>query len=156
MEASAVLNGLQSRNFRLNAVFVTHAHHDHIRALDGIVRATGARVYARQGSQFTNIETFQWGARFELNALKLETRRTTGHATDGTTYVIEGLEKPVAIVGDALFAGSMGGGIVSYKEALETTRASIFSLSEGTILCPGHGPVTTVGLEKRHNPFFAQ
>jgi glyoxylase-like metal-dependent hydrolase (beta-lactamase superfamily II) len=59
-------------------------------------------------------------------------------------------------VGDALFAGSMGGGMVSYEEALRTNRAGIFTLGDETIVCPGHGPLTTVGEEKLHNPFFPE
>jgi glyoxylase-like metal-dependent hydrolase (beta-lactamase superfamily II) len=61
----------------------------------------------------------------------------------------------LAIVGDAIFAGSMGGGAVSYEEALRTNRQSIFTLPDNTVLCPGHGPLTTVGEEKRNNPFFS-
>ena len=72
------------------------------------------------------------------------------------TYVVNGLDKQVAIVGDALFAGSMGGGMVSYPDALRTNREKIISLPNETVLCPGHGPMTTVGEEKKHNPFFPE
>ena len=50
----------------------------------------------------------------------------------------------------------MGGGGVSYADALANNRKKILSLPEDTILCPGHGPLTTVGEEKRHNPFFPE
>ena len=71
------------------------------------------------------------------------------------TYVVTGLSRPVAIVGDSLFAGSMGGGNVSYDDALRNNREKILTLPDETIVCPGHGPLTTVGKEKRDNPFFA-
>jgi glyoxylase-like metal-dependent hydrolase (beta-lactamase superfamily II) len=71
------------------------------------------------------------------------------------TYVVTGLARPIAIVGDSLFAGSMGGGNVSYQDALRNNREKILTLSDETIVCPGHGPLTTVGKEKRDNPFFA-
>jgi hydroxyacylglutathione hydrolase len=58
-------------------------------------------------------------------------------------------------VGDSLFAGSMGGGNVSYGDALQNNLDKILTLRDETIICPGHGPMTTVGEEKRHNPFFA-
>ncbi len=74
----------------------------------------------------------------------------------GTTYVISGLAAPVAVVGDALFAGSMGGGMISYDDALKNNREKIMTLPDETILCPGHGPMTTVAEEKRHNPFFPE
>jgi len=71
------------------------------------------------------------------------------------TYVVTGLARPIAIVGDSLFAGSMGGGNVSYEDALRNNREKILTLPDETIICPGHGPLTTVGKEKRDNPFFA-
>jgi glyoxylase-like metal-dependent hydrolase (beta-lactamase superfamily II) len=61
----------------------------------------------------------------------------------------------VVIVGDALFAGSMGGGMVSYADALRTNRREIMTLPPQTVICPGHGPMTTVAEERAHNPFFA-
>jgi glyoxylase-like metal-dependent hydrolase (beta-lactamase superfamily II) len=61
----------------------------------------------------------------------------------------------VAVVGDSLFAGSMGGGNVSYADALRNNLEKILTLPDETIICPGHGPMTTVGEEKVHNPFFA-
>ncbi len=99
-------------------------------------------------------ETFDAGRRFSIGNLRVETRLTWGHSKGGVTYVVTGLEKPVAVVGDAVFAGSMGGGAVSYEAALQTNRAQILTLPDDTILCPGHGPLTTVGEQKKHNPFF--
>ena len=84
----------------------------------------------------------------------MSARLTWGHAKGGITYVIDGLVTPIAVVGDAMFAGSMGGGMVSYQDALRTNREEILALPDHTILCPGHGPLTTVGEEKDHNPFF--
>jgi glyoxylase-like metal-dependent hydrolase (beta-lactamase superfamily II) len=71
------------------------------------------------------------------------------------TYVVNGRARPIAIVGDSLFAGSMGGGNVSYDDALRNNLEKILTLPDETIICPGHGPMTTVGEEKEHNPFFA-
>jgi glyoxylase-like metal-dependent hydrolase (beta-lactamase superfamily II) len=70
--------------------------------------------------------------------------------------VVTGLTRRLAVVGDALFAGSMGGGLVDYDEALRTNREGIFTLDDETILCPGHGPLSTVGEEKLHNAFFPE
>src|SRR5437867_1453712 len=82
-------------------------------------------------------------------------RRTWGHSPGGMTYVVTGLARLIAIVGDSLFAGSMGGGNVSYQDALRNNLEKILTLPDETIICPGHGPMTTVGEEKQHNPFFA-
>ena len=62
--------------------------------------------------------------------LSIQALHTHGHALGGITYIIDGLESPVAIVGDAIFAGSMGGGMVSYEDALRTNREKIMTLSE--------------------------
>jgi len=65
------------------------------------------------------------------------------------------LERPLAVVGDALFAGSMGGGMISFDDAWRNNREKILTLPDETVICPGHGPMSTVGEEKRNNPFFA-
>ena len=59
------------------------------------------------------------------------------------------------MVGDAIFAGSIGKVRDDYQGALVNIRREILGLSDHTLLCPGHGPLTTVGQEKAHNPFFA-
>ena len=71
------------------------------------------------------------------------------------TYFVTGLAHPLAVVGDSIFAGSMGGGNVSYKDAVSNNLNKILTLPDETIICPGHGPLTTVAEEKEHNPFFA-
>jgi glyoxylase-like metal-dependent hydrolase (beta-lactamase superfamily II) len=62
----------------------------------------------------------------------------------------------IAVVGDAIFAGSMGGGMISYKDALRTNRDKIMTLPEDVILCPGHGPISTIQQERENNPFFPE
>ncbi|MGZ4964183.1 MAG: MBL fold metallo-hydrolase, partial [Limisphaerales bacterium] len=106
--------------------------------------------------QFADAEAFAAGKTFHVGNLKIETRQTSGHARGGITFVVSGLGRRVAIVGDALFACSMGGGAISYEEALRTNRKEIFSLPDDTIVCPGHGPMTTVGEQKKHNPFYPE
>ena len=62
----------------------------------------------------------------------------------------------IFIVLDAIFAGSMGGGLISHKDALRTNRKKIMTLPEEVILCPGHGPISTIQQEKENNPFFPE
>jgi glyoxylase-like metal-dependent hydrolase (beta-lactamase superfamily II) len=100
-------------------------------------------------------EPIDEGKTFGLKSLQIDTRLTWGHSPGGMTYVVTGLARPIAIVGDSLFAGSMGGGNVSYRDALQNNIEKILTLPDETIICPGHGPMTTVGEEKQHNPFFA-
>jgi glyoxylase-like metal-dependent hydrolase (beta-lactamase superfamily II) len=100
-------------------------------------------------------KTFRPGDLFNAGRHFIRTRLTPGHSPGGTTFLIEGPVLTAAIVGDALFAGSVGGVHNDYDGTLATIRREILSLPDNTILCPGHGPLTTVGLEKAGNPFFA-
>lgn len=148
--------GMLKLPVKIGQIFITHSHGDHIVDLPRLKKATGATAFVSEREPVEGAEPFQDGRTFAIGRLKIETRRTSGHARGGITYVITGLAKPLAIVGDALFAGSMGGGMVSYREALETGRTSLMTLPEETIVCPGHGPLTTIGEEKHHNPFFSR
>ena len=154
-DCSGMLDLLAEKKLRLVRIFLTHTHGDHIFDLDRLKEKTGAEAVVGAGEPIEGATTFEAGARFSVGKLAIETRLTWGHSKGAITYVIAGLAQPVAIVGDAVFAGSMGGGGISYEAALATNRKEILSLSDETILCPGHGPLTTVAEEKIHNPFFA-
>ncbi len=153
-DATPLLEQARHVGARINNLFLTHAHGDHVADIERVVAATGATVWIAAGEELPGASTFQHGHQFAVGGLLIETRRTSGHSPAGTTYVIHGLGTPVAIVGDALFAGSMGGPKTSYAEALNTNLQSIYSLPDETVLCPGHGPPTTVALEKQWNPFY--
>ena len=154
-DCSDMLDFLEQNTLRLDAIFLTHTHGDHIYDLDRLKARTGATAFVCKRERLEGAHSFEEGRRFEIGGLRVETRLTRGHSAGGITYVVTGLSKPVAVVGDAIFAGSMGGGMVSYEDALRTNREKILTLPEETVLCPGHGPMSTVGEEKRHNPFFA-
>ena len=154
-DCSGMLELLARENLTLKLILLTHTHGDHILELDRLKEKTGAPAFVGNREPIDGAECFAEGREFQCGALRIGTRLTWGHSPGGITYVIAGLEKPVAIVGDAVFASSMGGGGVSYPDALRTNREQILTLPDDTVLCPGHGPLTTVGEEKAHNPFFA-
>ncbi len=153
---AGMLEFAKGRLLKIESIFITHSHADHVADLRKIEAATDAQVYIGRDEHFHGPQQFAPGAVFRLGALKIETRQTSGHARGGITYVVTGLSRRLAVVGDAIFAASMGGGAVSYEEALRTNRKEIFSLPDDTVLCPGHGPLTTVGEQKKHNPFFPE
>ena len=142
---------------RLNVqlILLTHAHADHVADLPCLREETGADVFTPMREPVPGAEAIDEGKSFPLGNLKIDARSTWGHSPGGMTYLISGLARPIAIVGDSLFAGSMGGGNVSYQDALRNNLEKILTLPNETIICPGHGPMTTVGEEKQHNPFFA-
>lgn len=154
--AAGMLEMIQQRRLTLAFIFLTHAHPDHVADLERLEKGTGTPAHIGEKEPMRGPKPFAAGEVFRLGGLKIETRQTSGHAQGGITYVVSGLERRLAMVGDALFAASMGGGVVSYEEALRTNRKEIFSLPDDTILCPGHGPMTTVGEQKKHNPFYPE
>lgn len=157
-DASPMLDFITSHGLHLAFVFLTHTHPDHVLDLAKLCDVASPLVFANEREAPPSANTFNVATQqsWELGSLRIEPRDTYGHSKGGTTYVIHGLARTVAVVGDALFASSMGGGMVSFADALATNRSAIFPLSDDTILCPGHGPLTTVGEEKLHNPFYPE
>jgi len=78
---------------------------------------------------------------------------TPGHTDGSSCYVFQG----TLFSGDTLFAASVGGAYgdtSTYGDILNSVRSKLFMLPDDTAVMPGHGPPTTVVLEKEHNPFF--
>ena len=155
-DAQPIINFIEEEKLKVDAIFLTHTHSDHISCLDDLRAQRNANVYVHNLELFNGCEPIEEGFQYTMDSLSLVAKHTHGHSVGGITYVIDGLEKPVAVVGDAIFAGSMGGGMISYKDALRANREKIMILPNGTVLCPGHGPMTTVGEEKKSNPFFPE
>ena len=155
-DVSGMLDFAKANGLKIELILITHTHGDHIFDLDRLCEKTGAPVWVGDREPaLEGAKPFAAGKSFQVGALAIESRLTWGHADGGITYVVGGLPRPVAVVGDAIFAGSMGGGKVSYADALRTTRSEILSLPDETVLASGHGPLTTAAEEKIHNSFFA-
>jgi glyoxylase-like metal-dependent hydrolase (beta-lactamase superfamily II) len=154
-DGQPMLDVAAQHNLKVTQILLTHTHGDHILDLDRLKEKTKARAYVCEKEPLDGAESFAPGQAFAIGQLTVETRLTSGHSAGGVTYFIRGLARPVAIVGDSIFAGSMGGGMVSYADALRNNREQILTLPGETIICPGHGPLTTVGEQKAANPFFA-
>jgi glyoxylase-like metal-dependent hydrolase (beta-lactamase superfamily II) len=155
-DCSAMLQRVADDHLIVRLILLTHAHPDHVADLPRLRKATAAPIYISEREPEEGAEAIQEGKHFKVGTLAIEARLTSGHSPGGITYVVTGLERPVAVVGDSLFAGSMGGGNVSYEDAIRNNREKILTLPDETIVCPGHGPLTTVGKEKKDNPFFAK
>jgi glyoxylase-like metal-dependent hydrolase (beta-lactamase superfamily II) len=155
-DCAPLVEEIKKRNLTLQDVYLTHTHVDHVMELDRLIEKAGGSVgiHVNEAEALDNAATFQSGVTFSLGRLHIETRDTSGHSAGGTSYLIHGLDRPLAIVGDALFAGSVGGIKSDYRAALKRISDNILSAQDGTILAPGHGPLTTVVQEKTSNPFF--
>jgi glyoxylase-like metal-dependent hydrolase (beta-lactamase superfamily II) len=156
-DAAPVLQLLQENSLVLRHLFLTHLHEDHVAAL-GPIRAQFPKLHLHTNSKTAPVQQRNRPNDFlHLGSLRITHRDTPGHAEEGVTYIVGNWpdDAPhVAVVGDAIFAGSMGRGNQSWDLARQKVREQILSLPPATLICPGHGPLTTVGQEKAHNPFF--
>ena len=156
-EAGPILKLLEENQSVLRHLFVTHTHDDHVAAISG-VRERFPKVRLHSSSKNAPVDQRNRANDFiHLGSLRITNRPTPGHAEEATTYIVGTWPEDaphVAIVGDAIFAGSIGTGNQSWQLAKEKVREQIFSLPGETLICPGHGPMTTVKEEKENNPFF--
>lgn len=157
-EAGPIFKIIAEHELQLRHLFITHTHHDHIEAMEPL----------RQKFPQLKIHTDARGAPpqhknrrndcIHVGSLRVTNRETTGHAEDGVTYLVGNWPEDaphVAVVGDCLFAGSMGGARQLLEHAKKMVREQVLSLPPDTLICPGHGPLTTVREERESNPFFA-
>ena len=156
-DAQLVRDTVAAEGLALRHIFITHSHFDHVSAL-GAIREAFPKVRLHSSSKNAPVDQRNKPSEIlPLGGLRVTYRETPGHAEDGVTYVIGNWQEDaphVAIVGDALFAGSIGRGNQSWDLAKQKVREQIFTLPPETLICPGHGPLTTVAEEKAHNPFF--
>jgi hydroxyacylglutathione hydrolase len=145
-DAQPLVDEIRKRGLKLQDVYITHAHGDHVAEIDRLIEKVGGSigVHAPEGEKLGGAATFKAGVTFKLGRLHIESRLTSGHSPGGTTYHIHGLDAPLAIVGDALFAGSVGGIKADYHGSLKLIRDHILAGQDNTVLAPGHGPLTTV------------
>jgi hydroxyacylglutathione hydrolase len=127
---------------------------DHLADLDKLQAASNATSYGSAVENPLGLKSLVHGDGLILGNLTIRVLGTSGHTPGGLSYFIDGLAKPLVVVGDALFAGSMGGAAYAYQEALHHIQERILTLPPETVICPGHGPLSTVGQERANNPFF--
>jgi glyoxylase-like metal-dependent hydrolase (beta-lactamase superfamily II) len=156
-DPSRVFKLIDDDRLLLKHLFITHTHADHIASM-GAVQTKFPKMRLHTNAKSAPPQHRNRPNDFiQLGSLRITNRDTPGHAEDGVTYVIGTWPEDaphVAIVGDAIFAGSMGGAKQFGALAKQKVREQILTLPPDTLICPGHGPLTTVGQEKENNPFF--
>lgn len=159
-DCSEMLDLANALQLRVQYIFLTHTHDDHVADLDRLASETGAEIWASENEPAPHPagKTFKENVTFHIGPFSIKTLSTFGHSPGGTTFFISGLSYPLAIVGDSLFAGSMGGAPTGamFKAALDNNLKKVLNLHADTVIACGHGPLTTVANERRNNPFVAR
>jgi hydroxyacylglutathione hydrolase len=158
-DCSAMLDTIKHEGLDLRYILITHTHDDHIADLAKLAAAAPkAEIWASELEpvDFPGAQTFKENAHFHVGEIAIKTLYTWGHSPGMTTFYTTGLSWPVAVVGDSIFSCSMGGSPTHFAEQLRHNKEKILTLPKETVIAPGHGPLTTLGQEKIHNPFFAR
>ncbi|MDZ4259568.1 MAG: MBL fold metallo-hydrolase [Gemmatimonadales bacterium] len=162
------------RGLAIEAIWLTHAHIDHILGVEAVREATGAPVWLHpddrrwydalpEQGRFFGIEGLPRlappehelvaGATVHCGSLRFEIRHTPGHAPGHVALVGHGM----VISGDVLFRDSIGRTDLAGADLatlMESIRRELLTLPDDTRVLPGHGPETTIGRERAENPFL--
>jgi hydroxyacylglutathione hydrolase len=155
--AQPIIDLISEQQLQLKHLFLTHMDEDHVAAMAKL-RESFPKLHLHTNSKNAPPQHRNRANDFlHLGSLRITNRETPGHVEEGVTYIIGNWPEDaphVAIVGDTIFAGALARGKQSTELLKQKVREQIFTLPNETLLCPGHGPLTTVALEKTHNPFF--
>lgn len=134
-------------------IFLTHLHYDHINGVDGYVERWQCPVYAAKPIKGVSVTVVKEGDTLEIGRFSGRVFATPGHTGDSLSLLVG---ERVIFSGDALFAGSIGGTNSEQEksELLGHIRRVFLSLPDEVEIHPGHGPLTTVAIERRFNPFL--
>ena len=149
---------VQSRGLRLGMVCLTHTHEDHVEVLPEIRERYQPLIIASPAEPVDGARFVREDETLRCGSWKMRVLETDGHSPGGLTFVLSRSDRPLpqlAVVGDAIFAGSIGGPKISFERVFSNVRDKILTLPDDTVLLPGHGPLMTVREEKENNPFFA-
>jgi hydroxyacylglutathione hydrolase len=173
-EAGLILHKVEQTGARPVGIWLTHAHVDHVLGVPAVAKQSGVPIWLHPADRPLYDAVPDQAAWFGLMApdrlpapdkdmihgehlvvggLRFEVRHAPGHSPGSVCLIGPG----VALTGDVLFAGSIGrtdlpGG--DFETLIASIERELLTLPDDTILYSGHGPETTVGRERRSNPFL--
>ena len=169
-----VLGILKKNDLKLNRILLTHGHIDHVSGVKELKDATGAAVFLHKGDIFLYEQlptqasffgiavndiikidtTLEDGMEVGAGELMCRVIHTPGHTPGSVSFYFP---SGIVFTGDTLFRWSIGRTDLwgsSHEELMTSIKDKLFKLDEKTKVYPGHGPATTIGAEKRDNPFL--
>jgi len=161
-----LLRILRDGDYDLQYILITHKHDDHCDAASDVARAyPNAQIVmhkldvhaigslANRALLVRDGETLPFGR----NGSAIRMLHTPGHTDGSSCFLFQEPGRGSLFSGDTLFAASVGGAYgdaSTYDDILNSIRNKLLTLPGDTVVMPGHGPPTTIALEKEHNPFF--
>ncbi len=173
-QGAGIYQKLKEMGYKVEAILLTHGHFDHITGAEELKKKSGAQIYAYEkevdvlADPRKNVSTMvgssvslkadflcKDGDILEKAGVQVKVIATAGHTEGGCCFYIE--EIGALLSGDTLFEGSVGRTDFptgSMAVLVRNVKEKLFVLPEETVVYPGHGPATSIGEEKRSNPFI--
>ncbi len=170
--AKQILGAVEDLGLNIKVIVLTHSHMDHVGALAEVKEATGAEIAIHADeAQFLQKQPLQRvihpfsqslpaadrllreGDTVDIGSLHFRVLHTPGHTPGGICLLEEG----IVFSGDTLFNFGIGRADfpgASYDQEMESIRTKLMTLPDNTVVYPGHGPDTTIGVERGFNPFL--
>ncbi len=172
-DAERILKYLNEKGLTLKYVFLTHAHFDHVLALSEIIHATGAKLALHKDeAKYLNDSSlnladignvvlppvkedilFEDGDKFDFEGIEIKVIHTPGHTEGSVCYLFD----ETLISGDTLFKQSIGRSdfpLGSFEQEIKNIKEKLMVLDDNISVYPGHGFSTTIGKERRENPYI--
>jgi glyoxylase-like metal-dependent hydrolase (beta-lactamase superfamily II) len=178
LDDEKIIAAITENRLQPEAILLTHGHADHIAGVDAIKRCwpdcpiiigegdapklldPELNLSTRYSFEITSPEAdqlVQEGDRLHLAGIEWEVFDTPGHSAGHVIYLYKGSSPWLVVGGDVLFREGIGRSDFpdgDYEQLVESIETKLFTLPDDTVVLPGHGPATTIGHERQHNPFI--